>query len=79
MLSTWEFTADSHLLKLQHLQNRVLCTTGNLPRCTSTHTLHLIFQIPYNYDYITKIFRKQAEVIQNHNNENAGNIGKYEA
>jgi hypothetical protein len=25
---TWDFAADSHLLKLQRLQNRVLCTTG---------------------------------------------------
>jgi hypothetical protein len=29
---TWEFAANTHLLKLQRLQNKVLCTTGNFPR-----------------------------------------------
>jgi hypothetical protein len=31
------------------------------------------------YDYITKIFRKQAEVIQIHDNVNVRNTGKNEA
>jgi hypothetical protein len=35
------------------------------------------FKIPYVYDYITKLRRKQAEVIQNH--ENVRNIGQGEA
>jgi hypothetical protein len=35
------------------------------------------FQIPYVYDYITKSFRQQAEVIQNH--ENVRYIGQGEA
>jgi hypothetical protein len=30
-------------------------------------------------DYITKLCRKQAEVIQNHENENVRNIGQGEA
>jgi hypothetical protein len=30
----WEFVADTHLLKLQHLQNTVLHTNGNFPRHT---------------------------------------------
>jgi hypothetical protein len=30
----WEFAADTHLLKLQRLQNKVLCTIGNFPRRT---------------------------------------------
>jgi hypothetical protein len=76
---TWEFTADSHLLKLQCLQNSVLRTTGNLPRLTPTRALHLAFQIPYVYDYITKMRRKEAEVIQNHDNMNVRNTGKREA
>jgi hypothetical protein len=75
----WETVADSHLLKLQRLQNRVLRTTGNLPRCTVTRALHLEFQIPYLYDYITKICRKQADVIQNHDNVNVRNTSKNEA
>jgi hypothetical protein len=32
--------------------------------------MHVAFQIPYVYDYITKLCRQQAEVIQNHENEN---------
>jgi hypothetical protein len=28
----WEFAADVHLMKLQWLQNKVLCTTGKFPR-----------------------------------------------
>jgi hypothetical protein len=31
---TREYAADTHLLKLQLLQNRVLCSVGNLERCT---------------------------------------------
>jgi hypothetical protein len=37
-----------------------------------------MFQIPYLYDYTTKICRKQAEVFQNRDNVNAQNIGKSE-
>jgi hypothetical protein len=73
----WEFAADSHLLKLQRLQNRVLCTTA--PRRTPTRALHRAFQLPYVYDYITKICRKQAEVMQIHDDVNVRNIGKNEA
>jgi hypothetical protein len=35
--------------------------------------------IQYVYDYITKPCRQQAEVIQNHENENVGYIGQGEA
>jgi hypothetical protein len=43
--------------------------------------MHVAFQIPYVYDYITKSCRQQAEVIQNHENENENvrNIGQGEA
>jgi hypothetical protein len=37
------------------------------------------FKIPYVYDCVTKICRKQAEVIKNHDSENVRNIGKREA
>jgi hypothetical protein len=37
------------------------------------------FQIPYVYDYITNSCRQQAEVIQNHQNENVRYIGQGEA
>jgi hypothetical protein len=48
---TWEFAADTHLMKLQHLQNRVLRTIGNLDWRTPVRDLHLAFKIPYMYDY----------------------------
>jgi hypothetical protein len=75
----WEFAAESHLLKLQRLQNKVLSTIGSFPRRTSVRDIHVAFQIPYVYDYITKLCRQQAEVIQNHENENVRYIGQGEA
>jgi hypothetical protein len=41
--------------------------------------MHEAFQIPYVYDYITKSCRQQAEVIQNHENENVRYIEQSEA
>jgi hypothetical protein len=39
----------------------------------------MAFKIPFVYDYITKLCRQQAEVIQNHDNKNVHNIGQGEA
>jgi len=39
----------------------------------------MAFQIAYVYDFIRKTFKKQAEVIQNHDNVNVRCIGKCEA
>jgi len=64
----WEFAADSHLLKLQRLQNGALRTTGNLPRRTLNGALHLAFKIPYVCDCIIRTHRKQAEVAQDQKN-----------
>jgi hypothetical protein len=75
----WEFAAESHLLKLQRLQNKVLRTVGTFPRRTSFRDMHVAFQIPYVYDYITNSCRQQAELIQNHENENVRYIGQGEA
>jgi hypothetical protein len=36
----WEFAAESHLLKLQRLQNKVLRITDNFPRRTSVRDMH---------------------------------------
>jgi hypothetical protein len=63
---TWEFKADTHLMKLQRQQNRVLRAIGNLDRSTPVRDLHSAFKIPYVYDYITILCRRQAEVILNH-------------
>jgi hypothetical protein len=73
---TWEFAADTHLMTLQHLQNRVLRAIGNLDRRTLVRDLHLAFKIPYVYDYITKLCRRHAEVILNHENPNVRAIGQ---
>jgi hypothetical protein len=41
--------------------------------------MHAELQTSHVYDYITEICRKQAEVIQNHDNENVRSIGNGEA
>jgi hypothetical protein len=66
-------------LKLQRLQNKVLRTIGHFPRRTPVRELHVAFEIPYVYDYISKLSRQQAEVTQNHVNPNVRNIGQGEA
>jgi hypothetical protein len=40
----WEFVADTHLMKLQRLQNKVLRITGKFPRRTPVRELHMAFQ-----------------------------------
>jgi hypothetical protein len=75
---TWELAADTYILKLQRMQNKVLRTIGNFPRFTPVHDLHTAFNLPYVYDYITKLCRQQAEVIQNHENEHVRGIGQGE-
>jgi hypothetical protein len=37
----WEFALDTHLIKLQRLQNMVLRTIGNFPRRTPVHEMHM--------------------------------------
>jgi hypothetical protein len=41
--------------------------------------MHVAFKIPYVYDYVTKLCRKHAEVVQNHENENVRYILQGEA
>jgi hypothetical protein len=77
-IPAWEFAADSHLMKFERLQNKDFRTIRNLPRSTPVRDLHMAFKIPYVYDNITKLCRQQAEVIQNHDNENVRNIGQGE-
>jgi hypothetical protein len=54
----WEFAADTCLLKLQRLQNRVLRTIGLFPTRTPVRELHVAFKIQYVYDFITKLCRQ---------------------
>jgi hypothetical protein len=49
---TWEFAADTHLMKLQRLQNRVLRDIGKLDRPTRVRNFYLAFKILYVYDYV---------------------------
>jgi hypothetical protein len=39
----------------------------------------MAFRIPFVYDYITKLCRQHAEVIQNHDNENVRTTGQGKA
>jgi hypothetical protein len=76
---TWELAAEIYLSKLQRMQRKVLRTIGNFPRRTPVRDLHTVFNIPYVYNYVTKLCRRQAEVIQNHENEHFHGIGQSEA
>jgi hypothetical protein len=71
----WEFVADILLLKLQSLQNKFLRTISKFQDCTLIRKVRMAFQVPYTYDYTTKLCRQQAELIQNHGNANV-NIRK---
>jgi hypothetical protein len=53
----WEFSADTHLMKLQRLQNKALRTIGKFPRNTPISDMHIRLQILYVYDYIAKLCR----------------------
>jgi hypothetical protein len=41
--------------------------------------MHTAFNLPDVYDYVTKLYRRQAEIIQNHENEHVRGIGQGEA
>jgi hypothetical protein len=56
----------------------VFSTGSDLDTRTPVRDLHLLFKIPCVYDYITKLRRRQAEIIQNHPNPNARTIGQGE-
>jgi hypothetical protein len=75
----WDLAADAYFLKLQCLQNKVLRTIGNFLKSLPVRDMHTDFILPYVYDYITKLCRKQTEVIRNHENEHVRGIGQGEA
>jgi hypothetical protein len=70
--------SGSHL-KLQRLQNNVMLSIGNFPRCTPIRDLLTTFNLPLVYDCITKLCRQQAEVVQNLENEYVRSTGQGEA
>jgi hypothetical protein len=75
----WEFAADTHLIKLQHLENKVLRTTGNFPSHIQVREMQMGFHLPYVHDYMIKFCRQEAEFILNHDNENVRYIGQGKA
>jgi hypothetical protein len=75
-LHAWELVADTYFLKLQRMQNKVLRTILKFPKCTPVRDLHRAFNLPYVYDYITKLWRRQADVIQSHETEHLPVQGK---
>jgi hypothetical protein len=77
--SAKELAADTYLLKLQRLQDKVLRTIGNVLMYTAVRYMHTDFNLPYVYDYITKLCRKQADVTRNHENEHVHGTGQGEA
>jgi hypothetical protein len=77
--SVWEFAADTHLIKLQRLENKVHFSTGNFPRHTPVRKMQMGFHLPYVHDYMTKLCMQEAEVILNHDNGNVRYIGQGEA
>jgi hypothetical protein len=44
--SAWEFVADTHILKLQCLQNKAFCTTGKFSKSMLVFELDKAFQAP---------------------------------
>jgi hypothetical protein len=74
-----ELAADTYLLKLQPLKNKVFSAGGNLARCIPARDLHTAFKVAYIYNYITKLGRKQTEVVLNYENEPIYSIGQGEA
>jgi hypothetical protein len=71
-------TEDKHILKFQRLQNKVLRTIHDVPKLTPTRDLHMAFRTSYVYDYVTKICKYQAEVVQNLDNVNIRNTRQRE-
>jgi hypothetical protein len=49
------------------------------PFFTAARDLHTAFKFPYVYNYITKLWRQRAGVIQNRENEHVRFIGQGEA
>jgi hypothetical protein len=61
------------------MQNRVPHVSGKFPRSKLIRNMYMAFQITYMYDYITKLCRQRAIVVQNHENALVFNSGQGEA
>jgi hypothetical protein len=56
--------------------NRFLGTIGNFDKDTPILEMHMALEIPYVCYYITKLYRKQPEVVQNESESNVRAIGQ---
>jgi hypothetical protein len=61
------------------VENKAFRAIRNFSRCTPVSYLHTAINLPYLYDYMTKLCRQQSEFIQNHENVNVRSIGQGEA
>jgi hypothetical protein len=75
---TWEFAAETHMMNCSTCEID-LHTVGDLHRHTPVHELHVAFKIPYMYDYIIELCRRQAEAMQNHRTPNVCTTGQGDA
>jgi hypothetical protein len=71
----WEFAADTHILRMQSLKNKMLRIIRIFPRRRPTRESHVAFEILHVCDFITKLSRQQAEVMRIRENEIVRNIG----
>jgi hypothetical protein len=55
---------QTHSFKLYRLQNSALRATGSFTRRTPTRDLRVALKIANAYDFITKLWRPQTEVLQ---------------
>lgn len=59
--SAWKFATGAYLLKTQRLQNNALRMFGEFKKKIIIRERHVAFEIPYVYDFITKLCRQQAQ------------------
>jgi hypothetical protein len=57
----WEFAADTHLLKLQRLRNKVIRTIGNFPRHTPVWDLLKAFQYSVHLWLYNKVMQETSK------------------
>jgi hypothetical protein len=71
-----EFAAETRPLKLQRVQNKSSPRHWQFSKEHTDSRYARSFTIPYVY--VTKLCRRQSEIIHNHENENVRNIGQGE-
>jgi hypothetical protein len=56
----WEFVADTHLIKLQRLENKVPHSTDNTQTCMPVREMQMASHLPYVHDYMPKIMHARS-------------------